>query len=88
MKMACEKAKRALSQNQSATIEVDSMWENMNFKVKITRSKFESLVTDLLKQCMEPVKQCFTDANIRKDEIDEAVLVGGSTRMPNNHICI
>jgi heat shock 70kDa protein 1/2/6/8 len=81
-KTACEKAKRALSQNQTATIEIDSFWEGIDYKLKITRAKFESLCADLLKQCMEPVRQVLQDAKLRKDQIDEAVLIGGSTRMP------
>jgi heat shock protein 1/8 len=79
---ACEKAKIALSSSTRAMIDIDSLHAGIDFNYIITRSKFEDLCLDLFKKCLEPVKQVINDAEIKKEKIDEIILVGGSTRIP------
>ena len=82
LQTACEHAKRVLSSSQSTTIELDSLFEGHDFSLAITRAKFENLCDDLFKKCMKPVEQVLTDSKYSKGEVDEIVLVGGSTRIP------
>jgi len=77
-----EKAKRALSAAHQAEIEIESFYEGINFKEKITRAKFEELNNELFQSTLKPVKKVLEDADLKKDQIDEIVLVGGSTRIP------
>jgi len=77
-----EKAKRALSSAHQAKIEIESFFEGEDFSETLTRAKFEELNMDLFRSCMEPVKKVLEDGDLSKDEIDEIVLVGGSTRIP------
>ncbi|XP_021750234.1 heat shock 70 kDa protein-like [Chenopodium quinoa] len=82
LRTACERAKRALSSTAQTTIEIDSLYEGMDFYATITRARFEELNMDLFRKCMEPVEKCIRDAKMDKSQIDEVVLVGGSTRIP------
>ncbi|KIK09342.1 hypothetical protein K443DRAFT_83137 [Laccaria amethystina LaAM-08-1] len=82
LKKAVEHAKRALSTQQSTKIEIESFENGNDFSDTLTRAKFEQLNADLFRKTMKPVEQVLKDANIKKDEIDEIVLVGGSTRIP------
>ncbi|KAL9259018.1 Heat shock 70 kDa protein 5-like protein [Drosera capensis] len=82
LRTACERAKRALSSTTQTTIEVDSLYEGIDFYATITRARFEELCMDLFLKCMEPVEKCLRDAKLDKTQIDEVVLVGGSTRIP------
>ena len=82
LRTACERAKRTLSSGTSASIEIDSLAEGNDLFTNITRAKFESLCMPLFKKCMEPVSRVISDANISKRDVDEIVLVGGSTRIP------
>jgi len=82
LRTECEKAKRTLSSSSTANIEIDSLYEGIDFNTTITRAKFESLCDDLFKRTMAPVEKVLTDAGISKSEIDDIVLVGGSTRIP------
>lgn len=79
---ACERAKRTLSSSSTATIEIDSLYKGNDFNLVITRAKFESLVGHLLVKTLEPVEQVLKDSKLSKSEVDEIVLVGGSTRIP------
>lgn len=81
-KDAAEQAKRRLSQLQSVRIEIDSVVDGIDFNYQLTRSTFESLCADLFNRCLEPVKNVLSDADMKKQDIDEIVLVGGSTRIP------
>lgn len=65
-----------------ANIEIENLFEGIDFNENITRAKFEELNNDLFKGTMEPVRIALRDADKTKDEIDEIVLVGGSTRIP------
>jgi heat shock protein 1/8 len=82
LKTACERAKRSLSSGTTASIEIDSLHEGIDFFTNITRAKFESLCSHLFFKCMEPVNKVLRDAGVSKNEINEVVLVGGSTRIP------
>ncbi|KAG9397388.1 Heat shock protein 70 family [Carpediemonas membranifera] len=77
-----EKAKRTLSTQMRTTIEIESIMAGIDFSETLTRAKFEDLNADLFKKTLEPVKQVLKDSGLRKSEIDEVVLVGGSTRIP------
>jgi L1 cell adhesion molecule like protein len=82
LRTACEGAKRTLSYLTQATIEIVSLHEDINFYTTITRSCFEDLCADLFQGTLEPVKKALREANMDKSEINEIVLVGGSTRIP------
>lgn len=77
-----EKAKRSLSSAHQARVEVESLIDGEDFSETITRARFEELNMDLFKKTMKPVQQVMDDADMTKAEIDEIVLVGGSTRIP------
>ncbi|XP_076070720.1 heat shock protein 70 B2-like [Mytilus galloprovincialis] len=79
---ASEKAKRTLSSNTGAYVEIDSLFEGIDFNSKITRARFEDLCADLFRKTMEPVEKALSDAKLDKGSINEIVLVGGSTRIP------
>ena len=82
LRTACERAKRTLSSITEASIVIDSLFEGINFYAKITRAKFEELCADLFQSTLEPVEKALRDAKFDKGQIDELVLVGGSTRFP------
>lgn len=82
LRISCEKAKRTLSSSVSASIEIDSIYEGIDFYTTISRAKLESLCDDLFKSCLEPVEKVIRDAKMDKGSIHEVVLVGGSTRIP------
>jgi len=82
LKSACEKAKKILSSSTTTSIEVDSLYDGIDFKVNLSRAKFESLCLEEFKKCLEPVEQVLKDAQMTKHDVDEIVLVGGSTRVP------
>ncbi|CAI8611338.1 unnamed protein product [Vicia faba] len=82
LRTACERAKRTLSSTSQTTIEIDSLYEGIDFYATITRARFEELNMDLFRKCMEPVDKCLRDAKIDKGQVHEVVLVGGSTRIP------
>merc|ERR1711993_85725 len=77
-----EKAKRASSSAHQVRIEVESMFEGEDFTETLTRAKFEELNMDLFRSTMKPVQKVMEDADMQKKDIDEIVLVGGSTRIP------
>lgn len=77
-----EKAKRALSSKQATMIEIESLYEGIDFSEELTRAKFEELNADLFRNTMKPVEQALEDSGLKKSQIDEIVLVGGSTRIP------
>ena len=82
LRTACEKAKRTLSSSTSASIEIDSLCEGIDFYTSISRAKFEALCEDLFKGCLDPVEKVIRDSKIDKSKVDEIVLVGGSSRIP------
>ncbi|GJS26013.1 heat shock cognate 70 kDa protein 2-like protein, partial [Tanacetum coccineum] len=82
LRTACERAKRTLSSTAQTTIEIDSLYEGVDFYSTITRARFEELNMDLFRKCMEPVEKCLRDAKMDKSTVHDIVLVGGSTRIP------
>jgi len=82
LRSACERAKRTLSTTSQTSVEIDSLFEGVDFYTSITRARFEELNADLFRKCMEPVEQVIKDAKMDKSKINEIVLVGGSTRIP------
>merc|ERR1712139_755866 len=82
LRTACERAKRTLSSSTQAHIEIDSLFEGVDFNSVITRARFEDLNMGIFKKCMEPVEKCLKDSKLSKSQVHEIVLVGGSTRIP------
>jgi heat shock protein 1/8 len=82
LRTASEKAKRTLSSTAQTSVEIDSLYEGVDFYTSITRARFEELNADLFRKCMEPVEKVIKDAKMDKTTVDEIVLVGGSTRIP------
>ncbi|XP_064407980.1 heat shock cognate 71 kDa protein isoform X2 [Latimeria chalumnae] len=82
LRTACERAKRTLSSSTQASIEIDSLYEGIDFYTSITRARFEELNADLFRGTLEPVEKSLRDAKLDKSQIHEIVLVGGSTRIP------
>ena len=82
LKREAEKAKRTLSSQTSTRVEIDSLFEGVDFSETLTRAKFEELNFDLFKRTLKPVEQVLKDAGVRKEDVRDIVLVGGSTRIP------
>merc|ERR1711953_144339 len=82
LRTACERAKRTLSASAQANIEIDSLFEGIDFYTSITRARFEELCSDLFKGTLDPVEKALRDAKLDKSSIQDIVLVGGSTRIP------
>ena len=82
LRSACERAKRTLSSSTQAHIEIDSLFEGIDFNSTITRARFEDLCMDYFKKCMDPCEKVLRDSKIAKNQVHEVVLVGGSTRIP------
>lgn len=82
LRTACERAKRTLSSSTQASIEIDSLFEGVDFYTSITRARFEELNADLFRATMDPVEKAIRDAKMDKSTIHDIVLVGGSTRIP------
>ncbi|KAK8825079.1 hypothetical protein WA556_006368 [Blastocystis sp. ATCC 50177/Nand II] len=82
LRTACERAKRTLSSSTQATIEIDSLLEGIDFNSQITRARFEELNMDYFRKTMAPVEKVLRDAKLSKSEVEEVVLVGGSSRIP------
>merc|ERR1712230_304406 len=77
-----EKTKRALSSTHQARIEIEALFDGVDFSETLTRARFEEINNDLFKNTLGPVKQVLEDSGLKKNQIDEIVLVGGSTRIP------
>lgn len=79
---ACERAKRTLSSSTTAHIEIDSLWNGIDYSTTITRAKFEDLASSFFERTLAPVRKVLEDAKMSKQDIDDIVLVGGTTRIP------
>merc|ERR1712050_471875 len=77
-----EKAKRVLSSTHQARLEIEALFDGVDFSETLTRARFEEINNDLFKNTLGPVKQVLEDSGLKKNQIDEIVLVGGSTRIP------
>ncbi|KAK6322551.1 hypothetical protein J4Q44_G00073430 [Coregonus suidteri] len=82
LRTACERAKRTLSSSTQASIEIDSLYEGIDFYTSITRARFEELNADLFRGTLDPVEKSLRDAKMDKAQVHDIVLVGGSTRIP------
>ncbi|KAG0427489.1 hypothetical protein HPB47_025471 [Ixodes persulcatus] len=82
LRTAAERAKRILSSTAETSIEIDALFDGHDYYTKITRAKFEELCLDLFKETLVPLQRALEDASVDKMEIDDVVLVGGSTRIP------
>ncbi|XP_021760881.1 heat shock cognate 70 kDa protein-like isoform X2 [Chenopodium quinoa] len=82
LRAAAERAKRILSCAHETTIEIDCLFEGIDFTSTITRARFEKLNLDLFRKCIDPVEYCLKDAGIEKSDVHDIVIVGGSTRIP------
>jgi len=82
LRLAAERAKKSLSTTSQAALEVDSLADGQDFQATLTRAKFESLCDDLFRKCMGPVEQVLKDSKFAKSDINDVVLVGGSSRIP------
>merc|ERR1711985_188217 len=82
LRTACERAKRNLSSSANASIEIDSLFEGVDFYSSITRARFEDLCADLFRGTLDPVEKVLKDSKADKGSVHEVVLVGGSTRIP------
>ena len=82
LRTACENLKKTLSSSTQGTLEIDSLHEGIDYSSTITRARFEELCGDLFRKTFEPVEKVIKDSKISKSNIDEIVLVGGSTRIP------
>ncbi|WWD09456.1 heat shock protein HSS1 [Kwoniella europaea PYCC6329] len=82
LRTACERAKRTLSSAAQTSIEIDSLFDGIDFYTSITRARFEELCQDLFRSTMDPVEKVLRDSKIDKSSVHEIVLVGGSTRIP------
>ena len=82
LRTACERAKRTLSSSANASVEIDSLFDGVDFYTSITRARFEDLNGDLFRACLEPVEKVMRDAKMDKSQVHDVVLVGGSTRIP------
>ncbi|ENN76739.1 heat shock protein 68 [Dendroctonus ponderosae] len=82
LRTAAERAKRTLSSSTEATLEIDALFEGVDFYTKISRARFEELNSDLFRGTLQPVEKALKDAKMDKGSVDDIVLVGGSTRIP------
>jgi heat shock protein 1/8 len=82
LRTACERAKRILSSAASTSIEIDSLFDGIDFCTSLTRTRFEELCQDLFRSTLDPVEKVLRDSKIDKANVHEVVLVGGSTRIP------
>jgi len=82
LRTACERAKKTLSSANQASIELDALYDGIDFYSSISRARFEEICSDLFKRCFIFVEQVLLDAKMSKSDIDEIILVGGSTRIP------
>jgi L1 cell adhesion molecule like protein len=82
LRTACERAKRTLSSGAQASLEIDSLYDGIDFYTSVTRARFEELCGDLFRGTLDPVEKVLKDAKMSKSQVHEIVLVGGSTRIP------
>jgi heat shock protein 1/8 len=83
LKTACERAKRTLSSSAQAIVEVDSLFDGIDFNSRLTRARFNELCSDIFRRILSPLENVIRDSKLSKSQIDDVVLVGGSTRIPH-----
>lgn len=87
LRTACERAKRTLSSSTQASLEIDSLFEGIDFYTSITRARFEELCSDLFRSTLEPVEKALRDAKLDKAQIHDLVLVGAPPASPRCRSC-
>merc|ERR1712241_1102846 len=88
LRSQCERAKRTLSASTRATVEIDSLYDGIDFYSTITRARFEDLCGAYFRNCLDPVRKVLNDSGMSKGDVNDVVLVGGSTRIPKIHALI
>ncbi|PRP85729.1 heat shock 70 kDa protein-like [Planoprotostelium fungivorum] len=88
LRTACERVKRELSTQTRSSLEIDALYDGEDFAATITRAKFEELNRDLFDRCLAPVAVVLMDSGLRKEQVDDVVLVGGSSRIPKIQIML
>merc|ERR1711881_809620 len=78
----CERAKRTLSSSTQSTIEIDSLFDGIDYSCTLSRARFEELCMEYFRNSIKPVERCLKDSGFDKKSIHDVVLVGGSTRIP------
>jgi heat shock protein 5 len=82
LRREAENAKRTLSTMKEVSVEIENFFDGQDLRERLTRAKFEDLNLDLFKKTLKPVQKVLDDSGLKKTDIDEVVLVGGSTRIP------
>ena len=82
LRKECERAKRALCSQHQVRLEIESLFDGVDFSEALSRARFEELYMDLFKKTMGPVKMALKNSRLKRSEIGEVVIVGGSTRIP------
>lgn len=82
LRAACERAKRILSSASVTTLEIDCLFDGIDFNSTITRARFEKMNLDLFEECLKPVEKCLNDSKMEKGDVHDIVLIGGSSRIP------
>jgi len=82
LKMACERVKRTLSSSTTASLELDSLYDGIDFAASITRARLDEMCMDMYRLCLDYVDKVLKDSKLSKGDIDDIVLVGGSSRIP------
>lgn len=82
LRTSCEKIKRTLSSTAQASLEIDSLYDGIDFNSSLTRARFEEMCSDIFNKTMTPVEKVLLDSKVSKNEVHEVILVGGSTRIP------
>lgn len=82
LRTACERAKRALSSSHTTSVEVDALFDGIDFQASLTRARFEDLCGHFFRATLEPVERVLKASGLAKGEVHDVVLVGGSTRIP------
>lgn len=82
LRTACERAKRCLSSSAQTTLEIDSLYDGIDFMTTLTRARFEEMCADIFQKTMDPITNVLLDSKLSKRDVDEVILVGGSTRIP------
>jgi L1 cell adhesion molecule like protein len=82
LRTQCERAKRTLSSSTNATVEIDSLFDGIDYTCSLSRARFEELCMDYFRSSMGPVEKCLLDSGIDKRAVHDVVMVGGSTRIP------
>ena len=82
LKIYCEKVKRDLSSSSQVDIDIDALADGEDFTTTITRANFEHICQDMFNKCIPPMEEALKDAQMKKDDIDDVILIGGSSRIP------